>query len=185
MQLLNVIVYLRSKMASSKETLRKYRSSPAGKLSLYKAQKKFRINNPEYVVLVSLRRRCLNKNSSSYKNYGGRGIKVCDRWLHGYSNFLEDMGRRPSSMHSIDRIDNDGDYSPENCRWATSQEQALNRRVRNDSKTGLHGIRKTVSGKWVTQFRKRTLGTYKTKEEAQHAYKKAKQEFMANYKIAY
>lgn len=72
--------------------------------------------------------RCTNENSPGYNNYGGRGIHVCDRWL-SYENFLEDMGRRPSPRHSIDRIDNDKGYSPDNCRWATQKEQCRNKRT--------------------------------------------------------
>ena len=71
-------------------------------------------------------RRCNNPKSDSYKYYGARGIKVCDRWLI-FENFLKDMGERPENL-SIDRIDNDGDYEPGNCRWATSKVQASNKR---------------------------------------------------------
>lgn len=73
--------------------------------------------------------RCLNKNSKSYKDYGGSGIIICDSWLN-FENFLHDMGHPPSEDHSIDRIDGNSGYHKENCRWATKSEQALNRKTR-------------------------------------------------------
>ena len=84
--------------------------------------------SPTYLSWLSMNDRCYYKPHKSYKDYGGRGIKVCERWRFSFVNFLADMGDRPSGK-TIGRLDNDGDYTPGNCAWVTYKEQARNRRT--------------------------------------------------------
>lgn len=90
----------------------------------------FKVEPPLYATWQGMKRRCLNPNFKQWADYGGRGITVCDRWMHDYAAFAADMGPKPSPNHSIDRKDNDAGYSPENCIWSTKKHQQRNRRVK-------------------------------------------------------
>lgn len=91
----------------------------------------------EYRIWCGVKRRCFNKNDASFRFYGARGITICDRWRDSFVAFYEDMGPRPSSKHSIDRIDSNGNYEPGNCRWATSSEQSRN--MRSNRRVAVNG----------------------------------------------
>ena len=95
---------------------------------------------PEYKAYQSMHQRCYNKKSKQYKGWGGRGIDVCSEW-HDFNKFYEDMGDRPEK-HTLERLDNEKGYGPDNCIWATPKEQALNRR--NSIKVMHHGKEITV-----------------------------------------
>jgi hypothetical protein len=83
---------------------------------------------PEYRAWESMKYRCSNMSNPHWKLYGGRGISVCKTWFDSYECFLKDMGRKPGKEYSLDRINNNGNYEPSNCRWATKKQQAQNRR---------------------------------------------------------
>lgn len=141
-----------------------------------------RSKHPLYSAYCQMKQRCYNPNDSGYVNYGGRGIKVCDRWLglDGFSNFIKDMGSRPNNK-TLDRIDNDSDYAPNNCRWASRYEQMRNRRQRKDNKSGTTGVSfNKYKSRWEAYGflygKQVSLGTFLSKDDAI----KSRLEFEAN-----
>ena len=99
------------------------------RMSIHSHSRKGR-RSTEYNSWRAMLQRCGNPNYREYRYYGGAGVSVCDRWTSSFENFLADMGMKPHSKHSIDRIDPSGNYEPSNCRWADSLTQRLNRRVK-------------------------------------------------------
>ena len=96
-----------------------------------------RRKNPLYAVWLGMKFRCSNPKATNFKWYGGRGITVCQKWLNSFGDFISDMGPRPTPKHMIERINNDGNYEPSNCRWATKTEQSRN--IRSNRRINLNG----------------------------------------------
>lgn len=103
---------------------------------------------PEFSVWTDIQSRCHNPNATSFPDYGGRGIVVCERWRQSFESFLSDMGARPSGRHSIERSNVNGNYEPGNCRWATAKEQGRNKR--NNRLITIDGRTQTMSA-WAEE----------------------------------
>lgn len=139
-----------------------------------------------YGTWRSMLQRCSNSNDPNYKHYGGRGIGVCERW-HTFKEYEHDIkhliGDKPSPRHSIDRINNDGNYEPGNVRWATQTEQLINMRIRSNNTSGVKGVHwDEKNKKWFAaiHINKKMvfLGRFKHKNDAINARKSAEIERM-------
>jgi hypothetical protein len=133
---------------------------------------------PEYRIWTAMIQRCHNPHNAGYPNYGGRGISVCLAWRNSFMAFISDMGPRPDPSLSLDRIDNDGHYGPDNCRWATLQEQRANRRPDPTSCRNGHpytaesvGVTERADGtriRWCRECKKAACRRYYQSKKASH-----------------
>lgn len=139
---------------------------------------------PEYQTWANMRKRCLNPNAEGYEYYGGRGISVCERWST-FENFFADMGKKPSPQHSIDRIDNNKGYYPENCEWADKTQQVINRRTPKNNKTGVKGVywhktAKKYQARISVDRKTINLGLFSDLEKAKEARLDAEEKYWGN-----
>lgn len=139
-----------------------------------------RRSHPIYKTWHMMITRCYNENYDAYHRWGGRGIRVCDRWRGsaGFNNFISDMGERPTARHTLDRKDNNGNYTPDNCRWATRLQQSIGHNLRSDNKSGTPGVSfRRDTQKWYVRLTVsgvvKRLGSYEKLEDAVIVRKKA------------
>jgi hypothetical protein len=129
-------------------------------------------DHPSYHSWSGMKTRCNNENDAFYESYGGRGITYCAQW-EDFVNFARDMGIKPGSEYSIERIDNDGMYEPSNCKWGTRHEQSMNRRKFKNNSTGFRGV-ECIKGRFIARVQFKNVrykvgGTFATVEEAKTA----------------
>ena len=125
--------------------------------------------SPTYMSWANMKSRCTNPNVPTYESYGGRGITICAEWMY-FENFLADMGERPSANYTLERKDNEGNYEPGNCGWATYAEQSLNKRDYKNSRSKQRHVYQVRTGVFRVQVRRQgqltNLGNYSSLEEA-------------------
>lgn len=140
---------------------------------------------PEYRSWLAMKQRCYNSNNVSFKHYGGRGITVCEKWINSYKTFYEDMGERPNKNYSLDRIDVNEGYNPENCRWADRTTQSRNTRIDKSTASGYKGVNWNKGHKkWHAHIRLNykpiNLGYYEDLDEAIQARKDGEIKYWKN-----
>lgn len=141
---------------------------------------------PEYESYKKMMRRCYDPSSENYEFYGGRGIQVCKRWRDSIEAFMDDLGEKPEGDYTLDRIDVNGDYTPQNCRWADAQTQQRNKRVCRKSKTGITGVipyKDKFQANIRVNGKLHHLGYFNTISEAASARKRAEEKFWGRKEV--
>jgi len=131
---------------------------PAGEVRLVDGKRQA---TPEYRSWQMMKNRCHNPKARDYAYYGGRGISVCKKWRESFAAFLQNMGRRPSDKHTLDRINTNKNYTPSNCRWATRETQARNRPYASTKSwllAGMLGIKTSTAAHMINQVRAKDRG---------------------------
>ena len=149
-------------------------SQSCGCLQVERSTKHGKTKSAEYKAWCAMITRCTNEKQPGFKNYGGRGISVCERWRE-FENFLLDMGKKPTTKHTLERVNNDVGYWPDNCIWADRFTQSQNQRTRVDNKTGYKGVSfDKAKQKYITHIQKDGERTYLGQYDDLHSAIKAR-----------